>query len=1374
MKKLTRILLFILLCFPVLLWGQNRQLEYTNKVTISEGLAHNGVTCILEDSRGFLWISTYDGLNRYDGYQCVTYKNLLNKKLFVSNRIRTIAEDKEGKIWLGTDEGISLYNIEKDEFTDVYSNVSSGRGINGPIIRKFMMTENGQVVCATEGDGILVFNKDYTLKNKFVPKEKNIPEDILFHDGIELENNSFLFSTSIGLVGFNAEEGKFSRPFPNESYNGKSITLLDDSHILLSTNSGINVYSYSKTNEGLQFYLHSRHFQQTLFNCSSVDKLGNLWLGTTNQGVIHIQNIDDFIAGKEYKTSYFNSESGFYRISYFLPSMDYGCWVGTFNKGLFQIDLKEKVFKHVNTDSHREHGMRSNEMLHLVAFDDNRFFVSTNAGGAALFNTHTHRFEALPFNVQSQFEKNTTILFVDSKQNIWVKEPSRFGRVKKGSRIIETVEFNDFPEFGDLSPRRLVEDKFGNIWLGCMEGLFKLVINKDGALIEVERLNDHPRFKDNPLTLVRNLYIDPMYNYLWVGTGADGLLRINTDENNPLQITPLSQYTHDPNDPESVSSDFVTTIKRLPNSELWIGTERGGINQVLDSNERLTFVSYSEKDGLSNNVVKRIVFDHEYNLWIPTNIGLNKFNIKTKHFTPYSKQDGLPFDDFLYPSIKLKNDNLVFSGTEGFFYFKPQDIDVEEKLPLLRFGEVSVFNSIIRPGDKLNDRVLLKNRLKANDELELKHNENVFSIELLSLHYSTPENHFLRYRLSPLNEEWIEVPSTQRNVYYNGLQPGKYQLEVMASNAQNEWTEPVLLKVNVRPPFWVTWPAYLLYFLFIALLLYSVFFYLLRLNKLQHRLEIEELEKDKVKEVNEAKLRFFSNISHEIKTPLTLISGPVNLLSERFKANEDVSEKLKIIQRQSRKMLRLVNQVHDFQRSDANQLKINYSLFCFNDFLREVLIDFNFKAQNDKKQFILKEYANKIVVSADKDKLEKIINNLLSNAFNYTKPGDSISIEYRIVAHKLEIKVIDTGKGIDVEDLPHIFERFYQSKKKQSAYTGGSGIGLAFTKRLVEMHYGSIDVNSLLQKGSTFTVMLPVLSDEEVKADSSSEEKILEVEKVFDESSQVMENIDPAKIKVGEEFKKTRLFFAEDNTDMRTFVSGVLSNFFDVQSFINGKECLDAMSEEWPELLISDVLMPEMNGFELCKHIKNDIKTSHIPVILLTACTSIEEQLEGIEVGADSYIKKPFNVQHLVSRIENLLRTRQNLRERFQIDFPLKLEKKKDNDIVFLDKLYKILEENLDNQNIDLDRVAKELYLNRTHFYQKVKAITNQTPFELLKTYRLKKAAELLVQKQLSVNEVYLMTGFKSRTHFSKLFKEKYNTTPGKYAAETLAKMSES
>lgn len=1381
MLKKQYIFLIATIFFICGLFAQEKTLEYKNNLTISDGLAHNGITSILEDSRGFLWIGTYDGLNRYDGYDLKTYKNTLDKKILVSNRVRTIVEDENQNIWIGTDEGVSTYNYSTEQFKSIYSNKANNKKNGGPIIRKILINnENEFVICATEESSILLFKKDQTFIGEFRFLVNNYNQKIAFYSGIDIGSNNYVFTTSIGLVLFNIETKQFQRVLQNEINYSNSIVKMSGNSLLVTVRNGVVIIDINKTKDDYSFQLIQHNLQAYRFNSSLIDSIGNLWLGTLNEGLIHINNALNFKEGKPFKKSIFNSGLSVLRASSIIQTANEMCWFGTFNEGLFKFDIKENPFKKYNVEMNYDFAIQSNHVAYITPYNDHLVFLGTNRiigskkGGISLFNTNTEKFEPLPFQISQTDLENTGSVYVDSKKNIWLTIIGKgLFRVKNNERVLTKISSIKIADFDKLLPRSYTEDRNGNIWIGSLNDVFKISINKNDEVENIESLNNNPFFKNTKLSLVRRVYADPLNNILWLGADSDGLFRVKLDENLALDRLTVHQYLHNINNEFSISSNFVTSIIRLPNEELWVGTEGGGICKIVENENDLRFFPFSEKKGLSNNVVKSIQYDNEYNLWVATNVGLNKFDTKDLRFRRFGKSDGLPFEDFWFDSSKLKNGYFLFSGLDGLCYFKPEDLSFNEKVPRLEFGDLKIFNQSILPGDTLNNRVLFKERFKDQDKIVLKHNENVFSLQLTSLHFLNPDNHLLKYRLLPQSEEWIEVPSSQQNIYFNGLQPNEYVLSVMASNTSNKWTVPIELKITISPPFWQTAWAYLIYVLLFAIISYLVIIVILKIQSLNHKVEIEQLEVDKVKEINAAKLRFFSNISHEIKTPLTLISGPISILLERFKSNLDVKEKLTMVQRQSKKILQLVDQVHDFQRADANLLKMNYSYFCFDSFMNQLSSDFDFMAKNDHKNLVIQGGRKKVYVSADKDKLEKVFNNLLSNAFKFTKKNDTISIDYHIEGKDIIVSVTDTGKGIDSDDLSHVFERFYQSVKKHGAYTGGSGIGLAFSKRLVEMHYGYINAESEVGQGTTVTVKLPIVKKKPDNIIEEENDQVVFVEEKEElHNNSLIEKVDPSHINVSNEFSDSLVFLAEDNVEMRLFVEGVLSNFFKVKTFTNGKECLDALEEEWPDIIVSDLLMPELNGLELCKIVKSDIKTSHIPIILLTALTTIDHQIQGINEGADAYIKKPFNIQHLVTTTESLLRNRQKLRERYKIDFPLTLEKSKDStkDSIFLEKLYSLMSDNLDNQELDLDSFAKELYLNRTHFYQKVKALTNLTPFEVLKNYRLKKAAEFLIQKQLSVNEVYVMTGFKSRTHFSKLFKEKYNCTPGKYAVEAKKK----
>ena len=1348
--------LLVLYVLPLsIIYAQEPKLTPTQNITISDGLAHNGITCLLEDAKGYLWIGTYDGLNKYDGYAIEAYKNTSEKKILASNRVRVLVSDNANNLWIGTDNGITIYNYEVKNFNTIYSN-SKLKNINGPIIRNIIINKN-QIICGTEQEGLIVFNNNYKLVGKYSPSNK-----ISFLEGVKLDEQNILYTTNKGLLLFNLVNHSFTPVLENKIQLGNSIIKFEQNSLFIATEYGLLTVKYLLQNGVYQFNILAKNFEHYQFKTLALESK-TLWLGTLDDGFLKVENITSLNQNNNNpKYTDFKLDKNVLRISKILITPE-ASWVATFNKGIYRFNLSPNPFKYFKINSKNENPIKVNFLNNVNSFGTSNAIISSNDGGLVLFNTEENKIKRLS-DFYGESGSKISFYFLDSKGNIWVKYNSEKGfyRINIKTRKKEKILINEQILTDNFSVKTITEDKFGNVWLCIADGTYKCTINVFGEILKVENLNNIPAFKGVNLSKVRSIYQDPEYDFIWFGTHNEGLFRIDIAKNKSLQNASIKQFIHSDTDKKSISSNFITNIKRINNKELWIATEGGGICEVLNSNKTPEFIAYTEKQGLANDVVKSFQSDKDNNLWIATNIGLSKFSTQTKSFRNFSRKDGLPFEDFWYPSAQLSNGNFIFSGDDGFCYFNPIDILKEESIPLLHFGDLKVINQVVLPGDTVNGRVLLTKRLQNNSHLELNYDEDFFSIEINSIHYSNPKNHFIRYRLLPVSKNWIVIPSNQQFINYSGLKPGDYTIQVSASNALNQWSKIKQLKITINPPFWKTKLAYALYLILFGTALYIVIIVFLKIQSLKHKIELEQLEIDTEKRINTAKLRFFSNIAHEIKTPITLISGPVDSVLSKFKSGTEDFEKLELVLRQSKKISQLIDQVHDFQKGDANLLKVNNTYFQFDSFVKGVVTDFDFMSKSEGKKLEIKSQTAPIFVYADRDKLEKILNNLLSNAFKHTHINDIISVNYEAVDKNLILSVKDTGSGIHEDDLPFIFDRFYQSKFKHSIYSGGSGIGLAFTKLLVEMHYGYISVESIFGNSTQINIKLPVISNSISAAEISIENNILLKEEQYASIENLV--IDKlSSIEVDSEFKGATIFLAEDNFEMRKYVSDVLKQYFEVKTFSNGEECLDALEEEWPDLIISDVLMPVINGFELCKKVKSDIKTNHIPIILLTACISLDEQLTGLSNGADAYIKKPFDIKELAVTIQSILRTRNQLNQHYQLGLPLKLEVDHTEENAFLEKLYSLMEDNLDNQDLDINNFARVLYLNRSFFYKKVKALTNQTPFELLKLYRLKRATQLLAQDKHTVNEVFMMTGFKSRPHFSSLFKEVYGVPPSKY-----------
>ena len=1373
MLNKNRLFFYINFLLCIVLTAQGVKFDSNLNLSISDGLAHNGVTSILEDSKGYIWLGTYDGISIYNGYELKTIKNTLHKDVLSSNRVRTLAEDKKGNIWIGTDHGITIYHYKSHKFKNI--NLSKGEDDEETIIRNIFFTNTGLVLCATERRGVLVFDEDYAFKGNYMPNNIPNPESVLIYNTVALDASNYLFSSSVGLLHFNTDDFQLNKILGN-TINGTSyIESLDKGKLLVATARGASLISYSKVKDKYEFDLERNNvYENYHIICMMVDKNKTLWLGTAKNGVIRIKNVKHLIEKKELIAEQFNDGLEVLRSSSLVSTSTNHCWLATFDEGVYRFDIKKSAFNtfDISMKLNNSDALPLNLSNSISMINEKEFYITSQYGGVGLFNVENQSFGELKPEVLRKIKHRIRSVFVDSKKNLWLGLLSsrEAFRVKNGSNELERIPIvNQTLNEYFLGFEHITEDKAGNIWFTGRQNAYKVVLNKNNTIEKIEGLNENSFLNDKDFGRIEFIYADPLYNFIWIGSRSKGLFRIKLEDGVSIKDLEIKNYSKGVNAQNTISSNFVSTIIRLPNNELWIGTEGGGICKVIDSHTKPKFFTLSEEDGLSNNVVKNILYDDEYNLWVSTNVGLNKFDTKSNSFRKFNKSDGLPFEGFLYPAERFDNGVMVFSGFYGFCYFNSNRIIEKEQLPNLEFENFKLFNKHIIPESVVNDRIILDKRISDKNEITLKYNENVFSLDVVSLHFLNSENHFLKYKLLPLDEEWLQIRSNNNTINYNGLQPGEYELNVMASNALDEWTPPKKLKIIITPPYWQTPLAYIIYFILFLLLIYIISSAIIKIKTLSHKVEIEQLEIDNVKKVNEAKLRFFSNISHEIKTPLTLLSGPVNILLERFSGNPEIASKLSLMQRQSKKIYQLIEQVQDFRRADVGALKMNYSRFSFNSFIREITQDFKILANNDNKEISIEGEDKIIIISADKDKLEKIFNNLLSNAFKYTKTNDTIKINFHTDDKDLIVEVIDSGRGIDSKDIEHVFERFYQSHKPENKHVSGSGIGLAFSKKLVEMHYGFINVESIVNEGTKITVRLPIVKEllkkEVIKGVNLPEEKEVLIDNHFFNKDLI------SKLKTSRDFSKSLIFYAEDNPDMRAYVTDVLSKFFIVKCFRNGQECYNALGDEWPDIVISDVQMPELNGLDLCVQIKSDLKTSHIPVILLTALANIEDHIKGLRDGADAYIKKPFDVQHLVTNIEALLSNRKKLRERYKIGIPLTKENNR-NDNAFLEKLYSLIEHNLDNQDFDLNKLARELYLNRTHFYQKVKTLTNQTPLELLRNYKLKRAAELLVNERLSINEVITKVGLKNRTHFAKIFKDKYGVTASVYVSEMQKKYS--
>ncbi|WP_221409127.1 hybrid sensor histidine kinase/response regulator transcription factor [Reichenbachiella versicolor] len=1357
MIRLFILTLFGFLSFTIIAQTSDEAIGISRHLTMQDGLSHFGVTCILEDHKGLIWVGTFNGLNKYDGYEFKEYRNGHKDTLITSNRVSSLFQDQNNNILIGTEGGLSLYEYSTGRFKTIYTSEKSAQGRPGPVITQIAQL-GYYVICLTKSEGLLLFDAErYVFLGSYVPD--SVDKRTFLPRACMAVNSKFMtIASNRGLFLFDVDKIEFEQIVEDDVPYASDIVFDHKQfmYVLQGWSLGMVELTSFENNAKPRFkYLHKVLGVNDFINID-VDKEGKMWLMKRNNHLTMIPDPEN-MRYNSFQRRDFSFKNKFTRLSCIVSNTSSGGWVGSFNQGLFRFSTTDRVFVYNDLEGSKLRSNVSSNVREAVVVNDSLVLLAMYENRAHLLNVKNSSISPL-----ENFAKPVKHAFLDSRGMLWLSTWDRgiYFKRKNEHRWTQLIE----GDYGNIAVDRVEgfgEGDEGELWVGGLSTLYRLRF-KGQQIESVEELE----LLGKEGVIISVVYPDPeKKGVIWVGTRSDGLFRIETT--GELYDSKVVNVIPEKKDESSLPSYFVSSIMRLPSGELWIGTEQGGISQVIESNRNLKFKTYSEQDGLDNYDVRSFLFDGDEHLWVATNKGINQFNLKTRKFRNFNLEDGLIPSSFEITSINLPDNRMLFGGNNGVCYVDPVHIAQDKGAPQLRFGELSISNVPIEVGQPLYEKVILSKPLDDIEVLELDYNENSLSIELISLHYSNAESHLIKYRLLPEDTEWFVTSSQNKKANFSMLPSGHYIFEVATSNSKKEWSDLRRLEIIVNPPWWKTTLAYVIYFVLCIVIGFIIFRVLLSFNKLEYNLELEQLEKKRAVELDSARIKLFMNISHEFRTPLTLISGAITVLRKMLENNQDAFNHIDLVHRQSKKMFQLVDQVHDLRRGEQNLLKLNMQSFDFTDFITNIKQDFERLARDTGKDLILDGEANQLFVMADEQKLEVVLNNLLNNAFKFTKKGDSITIRYGLTEKGFFFEVEDTGKGIHSEDIDNLFKRFYQSKQGDG-YSVGSGIGLELTKMLVEMHFGEIEVNSKYGEGAKFSVFMPVKVSREDKFSEKRIKEILEDESHEDKQKVEIDTFDLANLIMDSSLNTSTIYFVEDNHDLRGFVEGVLRDYFRVVSFSNGRECMDALEEEWPDIIISDILMPELNGLELCKNVKADIRTSHIPVILLTSRSSIDERIEGLDMGADSYITKPFEMRHLLAVTQNILLNRKKLRERFKVDFPLSLEKKQqsESDQIFLEKLYKLMEDNLDNEEMDLNQFTRELHMNRNQFFKKVKAITNTTPKEIVRSYRLKKAAEYLISGEFTVIEVCYKTGFKNRAYFSTLFKEYYGVSPSQYGKQ--------
>ncbi|MCE5332768.1 MAG: response regulator [Bacteroidales bacterium] len=1455
---------FLLLIFlPFILFSQEH--VAFQHFSVDDGLSQNTVNAIIQDSKGFMWFGTWDGLNKFDGHVFTIYKSKPgDHSNIATNRIDYIHEDKFGYIWFQTYDGkIHRFNHKTEQFYSLpYSTNRFAYSVERD--NRFIESSTGELWIATndigairivtnpETDEIKLFEystfSEQQIADNFVnfvheDEQKNIwlgtnnglhcinpasnqiktyqPNSNglsnAFYSFYNTRKNIWFGDDNGNVWNFSIKNNRFEHIKLFEKTKVTDISAIDNDHLVFTTNrSGFYVFSLKDRKLTNFNQKNSQLIRTNNFISVKVDSYGLAWLEADQSGVFRYRLKDNSLKNFRLKIDAVNRISvlpnfiiiedvkkrlwinpqggGFSRYNRATDELEYfynepespqcrfsnvihsvypdrkgNLWMCTYNKGLEKISFFTPQFR-LGKANPAINSLTSNEVRAFQQLSNDNIVIATKDGSIRFFDKSFKDLGLLSQNGSlNSGDKLTDLAYCiheDSKKNIWIGT--------KGRGVLKLIPKNDDPLKPAYSLQRfinnpldnnslsndniysIIEDTSHRILIGTFGGGLNIVSESNGKVNFINYKNKLTNYPINTCSKVRHLLYDKN-NTLWVAT-ANGMLQIDN-----FMTSKMKEYYIEklPNISNSLSNNDVHYLLKDKRNQLWIGTFGGGLNKLktkATADAPATFENYSMKNGMSNDIVLSIQEDKNGSLWLSSENSISRFDTKSGFFQNYDMFDGIENAHFSEAaSLYTKSGEMLFGSNKGYYYFVPTNIKQSTEIPPIEFTKFQLFNNDVQIGAKGSP---LKQSIGSSEILELTHKQSVFSIEYVALDFSNPEKIQYAFMLENFETDWNYVQN-QRKATYTNLPKGTYYFKVRSTNNEGVWIDnEKVIKIKILPSFWETPFAYFLYFILFALLLYIVYYLTSMYSKLKNEVVIEQ-------KVTDIKLRFFTNISHELRTPLTLILGPIENILKYEKITESTKDQLHIVQSNAGRMLRLINQILDFRKIQNKKMRLKIQPTHFDKLIHEICSNFTKEAMDKNIDFKVRNNAGDVILWLDRDKTDIIIYNLLSNAFKFTSENKKIEvlIEQASNNRDIQVKVIDQGVGIPREKRPFLFDRFTSANEIQSlGNQRGSGIGLNLVKELVDLHKGVIDVESEPGKGTTFTVIFRngkehfgndvdfVVEDE---LENEYENKRFSGEMSINEVESFV-SVKEAPL----------LLVIEDNDDMRKFLQKVLCKTYRVETAVDGESGWEKAKRIIPDLVVTDLMMPNMDGLQLTDLLKQNEHTSHIPVILLTAKSAIESRLQALKSGADDYITKPFSPVLLEARIENILEQRKRLQERYRKHL-LDLEPNKvemaSQDEIFLARLLNFMEKNIDNNELTVEEMVSEMAYGRTVFFNKLKGLTGLAPIEFIRELRIKRAAQLLKSGEYNVSQITYMVGMSDSRYFSKCFKKVYGMTPSEY-----------
>ncbi|MNK13741.1 Sensor histidine kinase TodS [compost metagenome] len=1366
-KIATRILLIVI--FNCFFMRSFAQLSFDH-LSVTNGLSQSTVLSICKDSRGYMWFGTRDCLNRYDGRGVKIYHTNPDDPSTISSEdyIYALLEDKKQNLWIGTQNGLNRYIPEKDAFERIPYNQNDPNSISDKIVLSIFSDSKGKIWFGTNLGLSMLENAASRKFKRFFQKDGLAGNSIyaVFGD----RKGNIWVGTTEGLTRMSLKNGKYTfttfrnNPADLNSISGNFIrTIVEDKQgrIWIGTEAdGLNLFiPESASFKRFKYNPAEPHgLSNNIVRKVTVSKKGDLWVATMNGLNIlnpHTLRFTDFKHDSDNRKSLSDNS-----IKDIYEDNQGSVWVGT-NFGGVNVTHSNTIPFTVYKYNKYKNSISSDIISVIEGDEKGNLWIGTEGHGLNYFNTKTGEFKKYVNDARDPGSLgNNTIkaIYRDRKNRIWI------GLFQGGLELFNpnTGTFKHYKP-DPMNPRALsfgyvssiAEDDQGRLLVGTSsKGLN--VFNPEQENFSV--ISDVPTSSGLRLSssYIRFAYTDSKKN-LWVGTPRGLNLLKYQSKQFELFFKGSSK--------DSLKSGQVNCIREDQQGNIWVGSLRGGLS--LYHPKTNSFTTYTKANGMASDNIIDILEDNEGNLWLSTDRGLTKFDKQRKFFKNYNITDGLPANEFnVNSAYKDKSGKLYFGSYNGLVSFTPRDIKVNTHVPKIVFSGLKLFN---KPVAINGPDHLLNQDISFTKEITFSAGQNIFTIDFLALSYIQPGRNKYAYKLEGFEKDWnyVNIPSAT----YTNLPSGKYRFLVKASNNDGLWNEnPASLEIRILPPMWRTWWAYLLYFIAGSALLYFILRFSRRQQRLESELYYEHLNNERQQELYQMKLDFFTRISHEIRTPLTLIFAPLEKLINLTKENNTVNQQLTGIKRNTDRLLRLISELLDFRKIETGNAKLQVSEQELVSFCRGIYDAYESLAEIKNIDYSFSSTEPQIQVYFDVSQMEKVFFNILSNAFKYTPDGGKISFAIYLENEQVKVVIADTGIGIPIEAQDKIFTNFYQVKSR-AVTAEGWGIGLALVKNIVDLHKGEISVSSVPaiagEGGETsLTVVLLLGKAHFTEEEMLNRDRIMTA--VGDVAISTIAEADEERESIPGE-KKYTILVVEDNDELRGFIVQSLQNTYHILEGLNGREGWEMAIAHVPDVIISDVTMPEMDGLELCARLKKEERTSHIPVIILTAMASQLHLVNGLEAGANIYITKPFSIQVLELSIRNILQGREELKQKYMRQVmltPRRLETESPED-KFLNRLMLVIEENMEDPDFNVGSLVEDIGMSQTVLYKKIKAITGLSITDFIKSQRLKRAAQLLSEDKLSISEVAYSVGFNDRKYFSKEFRKQFGVAPSDYVQKT-------